>query len=170
MDPACVMLACRGPASQPSQAPPPGPVQPRGGELPRVRAGGRAAQELGQAQEAGGGQALVPATPPQLARAQEHAAAAADALLLTDAPLLFPPAQLGLAAMRSGLRQACGRGPAPAPAPPPLCRHTMQHTACPVPGPSELWRMQLFGEAAFARSTLMLPSWLHLLARPAAAL
>lgn len=46
----------------------------------------------------------IPATPEQLRRAREHAMAAADALLLSDAPLLFPPAQLGLAAVRSGIR------------------------------------------------------------------
>ncbi|KAK9811055.1 hypothetical protein WJX73_009567 [Symbiochloris irregularis] len=46
----------------------------------------------------------IAATPEQQHRAREHAMAAADALLLTDAPLLFPPAQLGLAAVRSGIR------------------------------------------------------------------
>ena len=37
--------------------------------------------------------------------ARRAARAAADALLLTDAPLLFPPGQLGLAAMRSGFNK-----------------------------------------------------------------
>ena len=41
----------------------------------------------------------------QLSDARRAARAAADALLLTDAPLLFPPGQLGLAAMRSGFNK-----------------------------------------------------------------
>ena len=37
-----------------------------------------------------------------LAQARAAARAAVDALMLTDAPLIFPPGQLALAAMRSG--------------------------------------------------------------------
>ena len=44
-------------------------------------------------------------TEQQVADARRAARAAADALLLTDAPLLFPPGQLGLAAMRSGFNK-----------------------------------------------------------------
>ena len=44
-------------------------------------------------------------TEQQLSDARRAARAAADALLLTDAPLLFPPGQLGLAAMRSGFNK-----------------------------------------------------------------
>ena len=50
-------------------------------------------------------------TPEQLGRAKQQAMEAADMLLLTDAPLLFPPAQLGLSAMRSGLRQVPAEPP-----------------------------------------------------------
>lgn len=35
---------------------------------------------------------------------RRKAIVAADALMLTDAPLLFPPGQLALAALRSGVR------------------------------------------------------------------
>ena len=44
-------------------------------------------------------------TEQQISDARRAARAAADALLLTDAPLLFPPGQLGLAAMRSGFNK-----------------------------------------------------------------
>ena len=44
-------------------------------------------------------------TEQQLIDARRAARAAADAVLLTDAPLLFPPGQLGLAAMRSGFHK-----------------------------------------------------------------
>lgn len=37
-----------------------------------------------------------------LTKARTAAKAAVDALMLTDAPLVFPPGQLALAAMRSG--------------------------------------------------------------------
>lgn len=39
-----------------------------------------------------------------LARIRAKSMAASDALMLTDAPLLFSPAQLALAALRSGVR------------------------------------------------------------------
>ena len=51
-------------------------------------------------------EALLRLSDEQLARARGAAAAAADALLLTDAALLFPPGQLALAAMRAGFRKA----------------------------------------------------------------
>ena len=35
------------------------------------------------------------------------AVGAADALMLTDAPLLFPPGQLALAALRCGIQKVC---------------------------------------------------------------
>ena len=44
-------------------------------------------------------------TDEQLARAQAAAGAAADSLMLTDAPLMFPPGQLALAAMRAAFRK-----------------------------------------------------------------
>lgn len=47
-------------------------------------------------------------TQQQVADANRAARAAADALMLTDAPLLFPPGQLALAAMRSGFNKVCG--------------------------------------------------------------
>lgn len=50
-------------------------------------------------------EALLRLSGEQLARARGAAAAAADALLLTDAALLFPPGQLALAAMRAGFRK-----------------------------------------------------------------
>ena len=40
-----------------------------------------------------------------LARLRGLGAAAVDALMLTDAPLLFPPGQLALAGLRSGVRK-----------------------------------------------------------------
>jgi len=40
-----------------------------------------------------------------LARVRGAAVAATDALMLTDAPLLFPPGQLALAGLRSGVRK-----------------------------------------------------------------
>ena len=42
----------------------------------------------------------------QLKQARGAARAAVDALMLSDAPLLFPPGQLALAAMRSGFNKA----------------------------------------------------------------
>ena len=44
-------------------------------------------------------------TDEQLARARAAAGAAADSLTLTDAPLMFPPGQLALAAMRAAFRK-----------------------------------------------------------------
>ena len=41
----------------------------------------------------------------QLAQARSAAGAAADSLMLTDAPLIFPPGQLALAAMRAAFRK-----------------------------------------------------------------
>lgn len=41
-----------------------------------------------------------------LKQARGAAHAAVDALMLSDAPLLFPPGQLALAAMRSGFNKA----------------------------------------------------------------
>ena len=41
-----------------------------------------------------------------LKQAQAAARAAVDALMLSDAPLLFPPGRLALAAMRSGCNKA----------------------------------------------------------------
>ncbi len=40
----------------------------------------------------------------QLEAVRAKAVGAADALMLTDAPLLFPPGQLALAALRSGVK------------------------------------------------------------------
>ena len=40
----------------------------------------------------------------QLSRVRAKSLAAIDALMLTDAPLLFPPGQLALAALRSGMK------------------------------------------------------------------
>lgn len=40
----------------------------------------------------------------QLSRVRAKSLAAVDALMLTDAPLLFPPGQLALAALRSGMK------------------------------------------------------------------
>ena len=51
--------------------------------------------------------ALEEVTVQQMADAKKAARAAADALMLTDAPLLFPPGQLALAAMRSGFNKVC---------------------------------------------------------------
>ncbi len=45
----------------------------------------------------------------QLAQARSAAAAAADSLMLTDAPLMFPPGQLALAAMRAAFRKVPSR-------------------------------------------------------------
>lgn len=52
-----------------------------------------------------GSSALEGVTEQQLADTKKAARAAADALVLTDAPLLFPPGQLALAAMRSGFNK-----------------------------------------------------------------
>ena len=64
-------------------------------------------QELAPSQQdcSSEGKPLLKLSTEQRGRAREHAMAAADALLLTDAPLLFTPAQLALAALRSGLKQ-----------------------------------------------------------------
>lgn len=40
----------------------------------------------------------------QLGRVRAKSLAAIDALMLTDAPLLFPPGQLALASLRSGMK------------------------------------------------------------------
>ncbi|GAB4818784.1 hypothetical protein N2152v2_005830 [Parachlorella kessleri] len=45
---------------------------------------------------------LLPLTDEQMAKARTYAYLAADALMLTDAPLLYTPGQLALAACRSG--------------------------------------------------------------------
>lgn len=42
----------------------------------------------------------------KLSYAQKSAYGASDCLMLTDAPLIFTPSQLGLAALRSGIRKA----------------------------------------------------------------
>ena len=52
-----------------------------------------------------GSSALEGVTEQQVADTKKAARAAADALVLTDAPLLFPPGQLALAAMRSGFNK-----------------------------------------------------------------
>jgi len=67
-------------------------------------------QDLKHAQDAMGDPALWWLTEQQMGGAKGAARAAADALMLTDASLLFPPGQLALAAMRSGfnkVRKAC---------------------------------------------------------------
>lgn len=50
---------------------------------------------------------LAAAGPELMARIKDKAKGAADALMLTDAPLVLPPAQLALAALRSACR-SCG--------------------------------------------------------------
>lgn len=62
------------------------------------------AQDLEDCQKKGGvlDEALQGLKGESLAMARAAAKAAVDALMLTDAPLLFPPGQLALAAMRSG--------------------------------------------------------------------
>ncbi len=60
-----------------------------------------------EAQDASSSAALQDITEQQMANAKKAARAAADALMLTDAPLLFPPGQLALAAMRSGFNKVC---------------------------------------------------------------
>ena len=59
------------------------------------------------AENASSSAALQELTAQQLADARKAAQAAVDALMLTDAPLLFPPGQLALAAMRSGFNKVC---------------------------------------------------------------
>ena len=54
-----------------------------------------------------GNPALWWLTEQQMGGAKKAARAAADALMLTDASLLFPPGQLALAAMRSGFNKVC---------------------------------------------------------------
>ena len=53
----------------------------------------------------GGDAGLASVTGERLECVQSAAAGAADVLMLTDAPLLYPPGQLALAALRSGLRK-----------------------------------------------------------------
>ena len=55
--------------------------------------------ELVQASEDG-----KPVDSQQLGQVRAKSLAAVDALMLTDAPLLFPPGQLALAALRSGMK------------------------------------------------------------------
>ena len=52
---------------------------------------------------------LLSLTDEQMAKARTYAYLAADALMLTDAPLLYTPGQLALAACRSGFSKV-GRG------------------------------------------------------------
>lgn len=52
---------------------------------------------------------LAGLTDEQLAKVKASAYAAADALMLTDAPLLRPPGQLALAAVRSAFNKVRGR-------------------------------------------------------------
>ena len=61
-----------------------------------------------EAQDNSSSPASEEVTAQQVADAKRAARAAADALMLTDAPLLFPPGQLALAAMRSGFNKVCG--------------------------------------------------------------
>jgi len=60
----------------------------------------------------------------QLAQARSAAGAAADSLMLTDAPLMFPPGQLALAAMRAAFRKVSSRCVLLA------CRHTWCSLYC----------------------------------------
>lgn len=62
-----------------------------------------------EAQDNSSSAALQDITEQQMGDAKKAARAAADALMLTDAPLLFPPGQLALAAMRSGFNRVCGK-------------------------------------------------------------
>jgi hypothetical protein len=65
-------------------------------------------QDLEECQREGGAldEALQGLRGDALKQAQAAARAAVDALMLSDAPLLFPPGQLALAAMRSGCNKA----------------------------------------------------------------
>ena len=49
----------------------------------------------------------------QLTQARSAAGAAADSLMLTDAPLMFPPGQLALAAMRAAFRKVAAKSTLP---------------------------------------------------------
>jgi hypothetical protein len=64
-------------------------------------------QDLKDWQEGGAGldEPLQNLTAEVLSKAKAAARAAIDALMLTDAPLIFPPGQLALAAMRSGFNK-----------------------------------------------------------------
>ena len=64
-------------------------------------------QDIDQSRAAGAGldEHLRQASGEALGRARSSAMTAAEALMLSDAPLLFPPGQLALAAVRSGLRK-----------------------------------------------------------------
>ena len=66
-----------------------------------------ALQDIDQSRAAGPGldDHLQQASSEALAKARASAMTAAEALMLSDAPLLFPPGQLALAAVRSGLRK-----------------------------------------------------------------
>ena len=58
-----------------------------------------------EAPRCSGDAGLASVTGERLERVRSAAAGAADALLLTDAPLLHPPGQLALAALRFSLRK-----------------------------------------------------------------
>ena len=64
-------------------------------------------QELDACQQQPGvlAEPLQKASKETLVKAAAAAKAAVDTLMLTDAPLLYPPGQLALAAVRSGLQQ-----------------------------------------------------------------
>ena len=63
-----------------------------------------------EAQDHSSSAALQDITEQQMRDAKKAARAAADVLMLTDAPLLFPPGQLALAAMRSGFNKVWRKG------------------------------------------------------------
>ena len=72
---------------------------------------GCGAQDLEDCQKQGGilDKALQELKGESLVMARAAAKAAVDALMLTDAPLVFPPGQLALAAMRSGCNKVTPR-------------------------------------------------------------
>lgn len=73
-----------------------------------------AAAEAGSSDEAAAAAGLDPGmaalSEQQLGKARGVAYSAADALLLSDAPLLHAPGRLALAAVRSGFNKVCGVG------------------------------------------------------------
>ena len=81
---------------------------PLEGVMVMTRARCRASQDLEECRREGGalGEELQALSGDTVKRARGAAHAAVDALMLSDAPLLFPPGQLALAAMRSGFNKA----------------------------------------------------------------
>ncbi len=92
-----------------------------------------------------------------LAQARAAARAAVDALMLTDAPLLFPPGQLALAAMRSGCNKVAPSHKNP------FDFFLVRQQQCSAQHKN--WRELLCQLHCSLRTLLLLGNWTHPLSR-----